>query len=364
MDPVSLSLLLSLGLLFASGDTAGVHIRVAPAVPQIERREGQALNFDFIIDNASTDTLELTKVEVTVTDRAGTLVLRRFLDNNGFAPSIFTIPERRWQPGQSRLVFNPFHTFAVGHDLFALSYEFRFSPGRGKPDVVRTIAVRPQPFRNRTDLILPVAGLLLIWDGHDFYSHHRRFDFLHPAAQQFGFTSNFMRYAYDFVRIDAGGAMQRMGTGNEAYYGFGEPVLAPAAGVIAAIAASLADNREGENHFDPGRLKDDPMHLYGNYVVIDHGNGEFSLLGHVRQGSVTVKVGDRVTQGQAVAQIGSSGSSYFPHLHYELRTGSTLMVEGLPSYFREFERVVGERASAGTDAIDTGDIVRSSFRVK
>jgi murein DD-endopeptidase MepM/ murein hydrolase activator NlpD len=60
-----------------------------------------------------------------------------------------------------------------------------------------------------------------------------------------------------------------------------------------------------------------------------------------------------------VAQVGSSGSSYFPHLHYELRTGSTLMVEGLPSYFRDFDRVVGARVTVGTDAIDTGDVVRS-----
>lgn len=357
-----LSFLLSLTLLLPAADTGAVRVRVAPESPQIERRDGQALNFDFVIENPTTDTLELTRIELTVKDRAGALVLRRFLDNNGFSPSILTIPERRWQPGASRLVFNPFHTFAAAHDLADLSYELTFSPGRGRGDVVRTVTVRPQAFRNRTDLVLPVAGLLLIWDGHDFYAHHRRFDFMHPAAQQFGFVRNFMRYAYDFVRIDASGAMRRDGAGNEAYFGFGEPVRAPGAGVVAAVGNDLADNRDGENHFDPSRLKEEPMHLYGNHVVIDHGNGEFSMLGHLRQGSVIVKVGDRVRQGQQVAQIGSSGSSYFPHLHYELRTGSTLHVEGLPSYFRDFERVVGERVSEGTDAIDTGDVVRSRVR--
>jgi hypothetical protein len=357
--PVPLSLLLSLSLLLPAADTGAVVIRVAPAVPQIERRDGQALNFDFIIHNSGTDTLELTKVEVTVRDRAGALVLRRFLDNNGFSPSILTIPERRWLPGSDRLVFNPFHTFAAGQELAELSYEFSFGAGRGRPDMIQTVAVKPILSGNKTDLVLPVAGLLLIWDGHDFYAHHRRFDFMHPAARQFGFDSNFMRYAYDFVRVDASGAMRREGTGNESYFGFGQPVRAPGSGVVSALGNALADNREGENHFDPSRLKDDPMHLYGNHVVIDHGNGEFSMLGHLRQGSVTVKIGERVQQGQVVAQVGSSGSSYFPHLHYELRTGSTLAVEGLPSYFRDFERVVGRRATAGTDAIDTGDVVRS-----
>jgi hypothetical protein len=37
-------------------------------------------------------------------------------------------------------------------------------------------------------------------------------------------------------------------------------------------------------------------------VIIDHGNGEFSLLGHLRQGSLRVKIGDRIRQGQAIAR--------------------------------------------------------------
>ncbi|PTL82866.1 hypothetical protein DAT35_18020 [Vitiosangium sp. GDMCC 1.1324] len=40
------------------------------------------------------------------------------------------------------------------------------------------------------------------------------------------------------------------------------------------------------------------MELAGNVVVIDHGGGEYSLLAHMQQGSVTVKAGDKVRAGQ------------------------------------------------------------------
>lgn len=52
---------------------------------------------------------------------------------------------------------------------------------------------------------------------------------------------------------------------------------------------------------------------YGNYVVVDHGNGYTSLYGHLQK--ATVKQGDAVSAGQQVGVIGSTGSSTAPHLH-------------------------------------------------
>ena len=59
----------------------------------------------------------------------------------------------------------------------------------------------------------------------------------------------------------------------------------------------------------------------GNTVTIDHGNGEFSMLAHFRAGSLRVKVGDRVRQGQSLAALGNSGDTSGPHVHYQLQTG-------------------------------------------
>lgn len=56
---------------------------------------------------------------------------------------------------------------------------------------------------------------------------------------------------------------------------------------------------------------------YGNYVVVDHGNGYTSLYGHLQK--ATVKQGDTVSTGQQVGVIGSTGSSTAPHLHLRVR---------------------------------------------
>lgn len=56
---------------------------------------------------------------------------------------------------------------------------------------------------------------------------------------------------------------------------------------------------------------------YGNAVIIDHGNGLQSLYGH--NSSLTVSVGETVSQGQIIAYAGSTGYSTGPHCHFEVR---------------------------------------------
>lgn len=60
---------------------------------------------------------------------------------------------------------------------------------------------------------------------------------------------------------------------------------------------------------------------YGNYVVIDHGGGVFTLYGHASK--LLVSPGDMVKKGQDVLIIGSTGYSTGPHLHFELRIGGS-----------------------------------------
>ena len=63
---------------------------------------------------------------------------------------------------------------------------------------------------------------------------------------------------------------------------------------------------------------------FGNYVKIDHADGSSTYYGHLRQWSVQVETGDEVTCGQLLGQVGSSGNSTGPHLHFEPRIGSAV----------------------------------------
>ena len=58
---------------------------------------------------------------------------------------------------------------------------------------------------------------------------------------------------------------------------------------------------------------------YGNYVIILHDNGLYTLYAHGQAGSIRVSEGQRVKQGQQIMNVGSTGNSSGPHLHFEVR---------------------------------------------
>jgi murein DD-endopeptidase MepM/ murein hydrolase activator NlpD len=120
---------------------------------------------------------------------------------------------------------------------------------------------------------------------------------------------------------------------------------------------SVTTRRVAENWFeDAGSTKigypklppgKDPKDI-GNFVLLDHQNGEYSLLMHMKTGSIKVRSGDHVQQGQIMGRIGFAGDSIFPHLHYSLMDGPEVFKAwGLPAYFSQFQRVLGARSTFG-----------------
>jgi hypothetical protein len=345
--------------LLAGAVAQSLQVTVVPAQPLLERTlYGQAMNCDFRIANRGSEELELRVVELAVRDRSGALIAKLELNDNGIAPGIEIVPNRKLAVGGGMTLFNPFHTLAAQWPLASLEYTFRFA-GAKHGDVVQSVRVEPKEYVTRTQLRLPLDGRLLVWDGHDFYSHHRRFDLDHPLAVQIDFTTNVARYSYDFTLIDADGKRYRGdGVKSEQHFSYAHPVLAPGGGTVASVRDDVSEESSGG--FSIEEVRKNGMVIFGNYVVIDHGNGEFSHLGHLKPGSVKVAVGDKVRAGQAIAQVGTSGSSLFPHLHYELATTAGIDGEGLPSQFVEFDRVLGTtRARGDGSSPDSGDIVEA-----
>jgi murein DD-endopeptidase MepM/ murein hydrolase activator NlpD len=59
---------------------------------------------------------------------------------------------------------------------------------------------------------------------------------------------------------------------------------------------------------------------YGRMVVVDHGNGYQTLYGHLSR--VSVMPGQQIRQGDVVGEVGMTGRTTGPHLHYEVRVGA------------------------------------------
>jgi hypothetical protein len=235
-------------------------------------------------------------------------------------------------------------------------YEVSFQSGPPQ-----TLVVQPRSCVPKARLISPVAGRILIYDGHDFLSHHRRRT-LHarPEMKAFGMVDNFDRFGLDFIPIDEKGRMFRgEGSRIEDWYSWGAPVRAAADGRVTHVRDTIPDNALGSEKRDAKRLADDEMDPAGNYVLIDHGTGEVSVYTHLQRGGAKVKPGDRVKSGQVIAAIGNSGATPVPHLHYELRAATGFGVRGvrtLPPHFRGL-KVLGTGEGPGPVQVNTGDVL-------
>lgn len=87
--------------------------------------------------------------------------------------------------------------------------------------------------------------------------------------------------------------------------------------IIAALDGTVI---EVVNEYADGRNQNAG---YGNHVKIQHNNGDVTIYGHMYLNSITVEVGDHVSQGQVIGKMGSSGNSTGTHLHFEIRRNGT-----------------------------------------
>ena len=123
--------------------------------------------------------------------------------------------------------------------------------------------------------------------------------------------------------------------------------IAPRAGsCVVAMKAGFAYTH------DLGLQQDHRHHSFGNYITIDHGNGEFSHYAHLATGTFVVKNGEHVEQGQALATAGNSGYTLGEgggyHVHVSVTRAMPISSSSVP--FR-FEDLPDWRRGAGYQTV-------------
>jgi len=314
----------------------------------------QFLNCDFIVKNNTIDTLTISKISVTTFDKNNQTLNQRFLDNNGTAPSIQTIPNRVFIGKETKLIFNPLSEFNLGLALNKIEFQFTFSNNQNEEYTIKTV-IYPEKYIQRVNYFFPLKGKILVYDGHDYNAHHRRFDYEFEPIKQLGITTNFMRYAYDFVMLNTANNQYNGKSENELnYFGFGKNVYAVADGKVIYASNKHKDDRM----FAIPEIANNSLELYGNCIAIQHKDSSISIYGHLKQNSIKVKKGDIAKAKQEIAAIGISGSSFFPHLHFEIRTSILNSAEGLPSYFSNVYLLETEKSKKiNSGLVETGSII-------
>jgi hypothetical protein len=164
------------------------------------------------------------------------------------------------------------------------------------------------------------------------------------------------RWAYDFLVAPAGHGSDKL----EDYGCYGVPVVAPASGLVVKA-------HDGEPDAVPGVVSNNFTAPTGNHVVIQlKDTGTYLVIAHLKPGSVTVKTGDTVTEGQVIGACGNSGNTSEPHIHiHHQRQDPNLFplnfAEGLPLYFRDHDgppMPLGGFRMEGETVIFTGDTVQ------
>jgi len=316
--------------------------------------DGQYLNFDVLLNNSDSDPLTLVFLEMEAYDDAGRFLIRRQLGSNGLPGALSTIPNRVVPAGGATTIFNPFVRWPNSLPIDSLGITLFFD--RGPPLSIDVRLLRWQP---DVPLRLPFERLVFVEDGNDFFSHHRRVSLTHPLAQQLGMDVLTQRFAIDFTVIDDQGARRR-GPGKELenWYAWDTAIVAPGDGVVVYARGNVPDN-----WMDPNGsvVKPDDLASFGrdasagNYVVLQHDADEFTMLAHLREGTVAVRPGDRVQVGQFLGRLGLSGDTAYPHLHFQVQDGADILTsDPRPAYFECVVRQPGGAAQEGMARLKSG----------
>ena len=187
------------------------------------------------------------------------------------------------------------------------------------------------PYQSPNHWRFPLAGTVLVTDTYPSVNSHR-------------WCRN-SEFAFDAGTFDESLEHPTLG---------GSPVYAACGGVVEEAFDGLEDTGDDTDLAEIEARYGEHARIDGNHVLLRHEGGELSLYAHLQKGSVGVAEGQAVQAGQFLGRVGSSGSSWLPHLHFHvMREG--IEGPGVPVVFDGLRTILGEPCQLE----DTVNLVRA-----
>lgn len=236
--------------------------------------------------------------------------------------------------------------FSIGFKADTVRATAILEGGGGKYQVISSVPIRS--YVSPIAYAAPLQGEWLMQAIPGVQSHHR----FNPSTE----------FAIDFFKLGTDGHIVH-GDPLDArsFYGYGAIVTVAAAGTVSAVITDQKQDRAaltrkvGESREDFGKRVEE-FHMLtmrkhfraanaGNLVTIRHekdGVVEYSSYGHLKTGSVRLKVGDIVAPGDMVGEVGDTGDSNAVHLHFQINAGADAFTsKSLPVSFANMHVVDG-----------------------
>ena len=227
---------------------------------------------------------------------------------------------------------------------------------RGEEPVAGRASIPIDGSTSKTQFRFPLkSGTWLVVAGASFHTTHRW-----AVPEEF---------ALDIIQIGPNFRSHRTDGGSHGdFYAYGAEVVAAADGTVVQVVTGGPEHppllrKPGESMDDYygriGVMQAQNMAagipgLMGEGVVIDHGNGEYSVYAHLKPGSLRVRVGQTVKSGETIGLLGSSGNSTEAHLHFQVcDKPSVISCAAIAPTFVGFEIA----NSDGPRPLQSGDLV-------
>lgn len=286
--------------------------RVFKRTPDFNREGMEGWAFFLAIESDVPETIECRELSVTLFKADNEVIVRQYTKNTlsvlgnlnlkRVSPEIKDAEILQYWTWVMRLRFMEPQRLKIDK----VKCDLLFQGARGEEQISLDIPI--EQYVQKTELIFPFRGAGIISQGGVINEGHRN------RSGQF---------AIDALGLTAEYApMLSESNKPESYAGWERPILAPASGRIVFARGDRPDQPVAEvsdpNYYAPEYQNGgDP----GNYVVIDHGNNEFSMIAHLREDSLTISIDDEVEQGEQLGVMGNSGDTTGPHLHHQLQNG-------------------------------------------